>query len=398
MSVAFGLLYRSCTRLIIACIQMAVCCMDNFPSEIIDYLLVDAWHIENSDRIQSVLWSKRLVRGSLDKVFQLSRRMSTLGQTINTDLIHDILEGLEGLLNRFLDSTQIIIDDVCKLLINQEADIEYRDRFSGDTVLFVAAEGDGNISLKLMPVLSRLGADYSAVDYKGRTPLHLALKPSRSYTARPLRRQSLEKKLVHLLQAGCLIHAVDNSGRTPTDVARKWRRTKAWEAALEVVGKLDCARSKCQCEIVVRLPQAFREGFTLVTKDRDRHATDICRRQRIPNLAMQLCRHSVMGLRSTRTRTSMSITIGGSTCDAFNIPSALIIRRIMRIFSKTLKGPGETETSMKMPGYPRTKTMIETKILTYTRLIMRIKTQTWTATKKITKTPTPAETNTKPPI
>ena len=161
---------------------MAVCCMDIFPSEILNYLLVDAWDIENSNRIQSVLWSKRLFRGSLDTVFQLSRRMSALGQTINTDLIHDILEDLDRLLNR-LDSAQIIIDDVCKLLINQGADIEYRDPFSEETVLLVAAEGDGNISLKLMPVLSRLGADYSVVDYKGRTPLHLALKPSRSYTA-----------------------------------------------------------------------------------------------------------------------------------------------------------------------------------------------------------------------
>ena len=258
MSIALGLMYRNCTKLTIDCIQMAVCCMDNFPSEILDYLLVDAWDIENSNRLQSVLWSKRLFRGSLDTVFQLSRRMSALGQTINTDLIHDILEGLDRLLNCFLDSAQIIIDDVCKLLINQEADIENRDPFSEETVLLVAAEGDGNISLKLMPVLSRLGADYSVVDYKGRTPLHLALKPSRSYTARPLRRPSLEKKLVHLLQAGCLIHAVDNYGRTPTDVARKWRRTQAWEAALEVVGKLDCARSKCQCETIVRLPQASR--------------------------------------------------------------------------------------------------------------------------------------------
>ena len=256
MSGALSLLCRNCTRLIIGFIKMAVCCMDIFPSEILNYLLVDAWDIENSNRIQSVLWSKRLFRGSLDTVFQLSRRMSALGQTINTDLIHDILEDLDRLLNR-LDSAQIIIDDVCKLLINQGADIEYRDPFSEETVLLVAAEGDGNISLKLMPVLSRLGADYSVVDYKGRTPLHLALKPSRSYTARPLRRPSLEKKLVHLLQAGCSIHAVDNYGRTPTEVARKWRRTKAWEAALEVVGKLDCARSKCQCEIVVcyhRLP------------------------------------------------------------------------------------------------------------------------------------------------
>ena len=139
------------------------------------------------------------------------------------------------------------------------ADIEYRDTFRKGTALLVTAEGDNFTSSRMLPVLLRFDADYSAVDYKGRGSLHLALKPAREYSNRyeRLHSRDLRDKLVCLLQAGCSIHAADNCGRTPTDVARKWGRSKAWKAALQEVGKLECARADCRCEIIVRFTPVF---------------------------------------------------------------------------------------------------------------------------------------------
>lgn len=241
---------------------MAVYLVDHWPSKIIDYLLVDAWDIENSVGLQLILWHIQLGRsrlynclgsGDLDLFFQLSRRISTSGQVIEANLIHDIVE--TSPFNSLPPPEEIRnYNDICKFLINQGADIECRDSPRMETALLVAAEVDSIISLRMMRALLWLNADYSAVDYKGRGPLHLALKPSRLWDEdQRLHSRALKDKLVHLLQAGCSIHAIDHYGRTPTDVARKWRRTKTWEAALREVGKLECGRSECQCEIIVRL-------------------------------------------------------------------------------------------------------------------------------------------------
>ena len=241
---------------------------DGLASKIIDYLLVDAWDIENSAALQSLLMDHLFHRyyihdnvwtsEGIDQLFQLFRRMSAVGQAIEANLIHDIIR---------ISTSKIVgppaelnYNDNIEFPINEGADIECRDSFRKETAFLVVAEVDKVMSLKLMPILLRFGADYSAVDYKGRGPLHLALKPSRQYRymgGGPLRSRTLKDKLVYLLQAGCSAHAVDNYGRTPTYVARKWRRTKAWEAALRKAGKLECGRSECQCEITVRLPQAL---------------------------------------------------------------------------------------------------------------------------------------------
>ena len=279
MSIALSLLCWICTRLIIAGIQMALNFVDHWPSKIIDYLLVDAWDIENSARLQLILWHSLSYASfwynnwgsrDLDPFFQLSRRISTSGQVIEANLIHDIVE--TSPFNSISPLEELNYNDLCKFLINQGADIECRYSPHMETALLVAAEVDSIISLRMMPALLWLNADFRAVDYKGRGPLHLALKPSRIYTDvyQRLHFRALKDKLVHLLQAGCSIHAIDLYGRTPTDVARKWRRTKTWRAALQEVGKLACGKSECQCEIIVRLPQALRlseESFTRVTKD-----------------------------------------------------------------------------------------------------------------------------------
>ncbi|KAK0512874.1 hypothetical protein JMJ35_004891 [Cladonia borealis] len=222
-------------------------------TKIIDYLLVDAWDIENSDEIHLAFLRRFLdfswVSGDLDLFIQLSRRISALGQVIHAELIHDFFR-----LSRyftFSPKAESIYDVLFQFLTNQGADIEHRDSFREETALLVAAEVDNLINLYMMPVLLRFGADYSAVDYKGRGPLHLALKPARrDHPGTRLHHRALKEKLVLLLQAGCSIHAIDHYGRTPTDVARKYRRTSSWKAALREVGKLECGKSECRCEII----------------------------------------------------------------------------------------------------------------------------------------------------
>ena len=257
---------------------MALHFVDHLPSKIIDYLLVDAWDIENSFELQFILWYDLLNRSSLyadlDLLFQLSRRISTSGQVIGANLIHYIFRYSPFSIVSRLEEPNY--NDLFKFLINQGADIECRNSFRRETVLLVVAEVDSIISLRMMPAFLRFDPDYLEVDYKGRGPLHLALKPSRrgDVFIERVHCQALKEKLVHLLQAGCSIHAIDHYGRTPTDVARKWRRTRLWEAALQEVGKLECGRSECQCEINVRWPQSihlFKERFTLVTKDWQTH-------------------------------------------------------------------------------------------------------------------------------
>ena len=246
--------------LIIAVMQMALFWAVHFRGKIIEYLLVDAWDIENCAIFQFFFWRNFLESvsalsdswrsGDLDVSLQLSRRVSALGQVIHADIIHDIVRA--STYCTFSTPAVSIYDDLFKFFINQGAEIECRGTFSEETALLVVAELDNIESLEMMPVLLRLDADYSAVDYKGRGPLHLALKQSRFYTQN-LHSRTLKKKLIHLLRAGCSIHAIDHYGRTPTDVARKWGRTKAWKAALQELGKMECATLDCQCEIIVRL-------------------------------------------------------------------------------------------------------------------------------------------------
>ena len=270
MSIALSVLHRICTMLIIAGIQMAVYWADHLPSKIIDYLLVDAWDIDNSDELQVAFWCNIfdfggyfdiVVSEDLDLIFQLSRRISALGQVIQANLIHEIIRD-----SSVLPPEEFNYNDLLKFLINQGSDIECRDSYRDETALLVVAEVDTFKSLGMMPVLLRLDADYSAVDYKGRGPLHLSLKPSRFYTYKDprLHSRALKEKLVLLLQAGCSIHAIDHYGRTPADVARRWRRTKAWEAALQEVGKLECGRSECQCQIIVRLSPCLHFPYSVL--------------------------------------------------------------------------------------------------------------------------------------
>ncbi len=265
MSIALSLLWRICIKLIIAGIQMALFWINGLPSKIIDYLLVDAWDIENSLDLQSTLWKDRaegLAPGDIDLSIQVSRRLSALGQIIEADLIHGIVRENPS---SILSSKELNYNDMCKFFINQGANIECRDTFRMETALLVTAELDNFESLKMMLALLWLNADLSAVDYKGRGPLHLALKPSRLYGGgQRLHSRALKDKLVHLLQAGCSIHAIDHYGWTPTDVARKWRRTKAWEAALQELGKLECERSECKCEIIVRLSPGLRFPYSVL--------------------------------------------------------------------------------------------------------------------------------------
>ena len=266
MLIIASILHRICTLLIFADFQLALHWQHHHTGSTIDYLvdyvLVNAWDLESEYDLPHLLYGKLVLSDGwtsrdLDLFCNYCRRMSALGQGIQADEIHNILQSLHFGGVPYPMPKQPNYGDVFKFLINQGADIEYSDSVHMETALLVAAELDCEMSPRVIQELLQLDADNSAVDYKGRGPLHLTLKPSRIFNVKDLCSslpRIIEDKSVHLLQAGCSVHAVDNYGRTPTDVAQKWKRTKAWEAALQEVGKLECARSKCQCEIIVRLP------------------------------------------------------------------------------------------------------------------------------------------------
>lgn len=273
MSIALSALHRICTLLIIAGFQMALY-WGSHISKVVEYLLVDAWDIENSYSLHTLFWYKPWwydPGGSrdLEPFFRFSKRLSALGQDIQADDIHNLVQRVPFGRITYPTSEAPNYSGYFKFLISQGADIEYRDPNSRKTALLVAAEGDDDISLNWMQELLWLDADYSAVDYKGRGPLHLTLEPCRweyLLDVGPTAIRCMKDKLVRLLQAGCSIHAVDNYGRTPTDVARYWGRTRTWEAALQEVGKLECARSECQCEVTVSLPRLSEKGSRLIRK------------------------------------------------------------------------------------------------------------------------------------
>ena len=281
MSITVRVLHWICTLLIFVGFQMALYWQHfNTGSTVdylVDYVLVNAWDIESVYDLPRLLYGKLALYDDwtsrdLDLFFHYSRRMSALGQDIQADEIHNILQSIYCAEIPYPMPKQPNYGNIFKFLINQGADIECRDSVHMETALLVAAESDYEMSLGVIQELLWLDADDSAVDYKGRGPLHLTLKPSRIFAVKDLRSsffRVIKDKSVHLLQTGCSIHAVDNYGRTPTDVARIWRRTKPWEAALQEIGKLECARSKCQCEIIVSLPRLTavpRRGLRLLRK------------------------------------------------------------------------------------------------------------------------------------
>ena len=171
---------------------------------------------------------------------QASVKALELGQTLD----HDFFELLPA---HGMPTDSLANDEqneyLCKTLeffIKQGLSIESRNDLYGETPLLSIAEADTWFSVAWLCILLEYGADITAVDYKGRGPLHLTLKRCRSGTETLLPLSFMMKeKLILLLRAGCSIHSVDDYGRTPNDQARETSVKYIWMSALEETGMLD---------------------------------------------------------------------------------------------------------------------------------------------------------------
>lgn len=137
-------------------------------------------------------------------------------------------------------------------------DIESKRHYTNETPLLSMARKFQIVPPTVLRALLYCGVDVSAVDYKGRGLLHLALMRNRR---RQLSFEWLKRKIVLLLRAGCSIYAVDDFGRTPTDLARETCVSIIWKRALGEVGMLDEETKRLILDMVCRaIHHALREA------------------------------------------------------------------------------------------------------------------------------------------
>lgn len=136
-----------------------------------------------------------------------------------------------------------LIIETCGFLVGHGANIECKDLY-GETALLKAARSNLESNPSWIRGHLQCRADFAAVDFKERGPLHLTLRYSKGpfptdYWRVFISWDGLKAKLVDLLRAGCPIHSVDERGRTPTDFARGLNLKDVWESALREADKLD---------------------------------------------------------------------------------------------------------------------------------------------------------------
>lgn len=239
------------TPLTFAIIQMAA--WYGSSGNILDYLLQIVGDSVDISDLQRWIWaafiyernylSRRCMKRDLQSYFNISRRAIDLEQPLDDVLIFQFISNDVAIveLRSNLDWRECL--EICEFLVGHGVNIECKDLLGG-TPLLTAARSNLKNSLGWIWALLQLGADFSAVDYKGRGLLHLSLRYSRCPFPTWLRCNyiswiGLQLKLVELLKAGCQTHAVDNRGRTPTDFARGMSLKNVWLSALKEVNMLD---------------------------------------------------------------------------------------------------------------------------------------------------------------
>ena len=179
------------------------------------------------------------IRGDLQSYVDLFRRAINIKQALDEGFVINVLIEDSGYVQLLLLDRRIS-SAAYDLLDGDGAKIECKDRWV-ETPLLEVARSNFKDSPNWTWALLQCGADILAVDFKERGPLHLSLRYSRGCCCRQysISWVDLQAKLVHLLRAGCQIHAVDNRGRSPTDYARGLNLKNVWISALKEVAMLD---------------------------------------------------------------------------------------------------------------------------------------------------------------
>ena len=182
------------------------------------------------------------MRVDLQPYIELFRRAFDVKQALDDGFDVKVFSEDNGCM-QLLQLDRRITFDIYDFLTGDGAKIECTDRW-GETPLLEMAKSNFEDTPNWTWALLQCGADILAVDFKERGPLHLSLRYSRGSCCRQYSQYSiswvgLQAKLVHLLRAGCPIHAVDDRGRSPTDYARSLNLKNVWVSALREVKMLD---------------------------------------------------------------------------------------------------------------------------------------------------------------
>ena len=210
--------------------------------EITQYLLRGAWDIENSNNLQSIIWDtieppERRTKEYFETRYVVSKWVRELREGLDDEFFSDNTP-YAYVLSMHMDAESL--RERLRFFLSVGMNLESRAHSSGETLLlYVAGEGYPS-SVTSLRVLLELGADYTATDYTGRGPLHLALPieflpRNMSYVEYSHWSLFRVEKLVLLLRAGCSVNAIDHYGRTPGDMAREIGLENVWMSALQEV-------------------------------------------------------------------------------------------------------------------------------------------------------------------
>ena len=179
------------------------------------------------------------MRDDLQSHIEMFRRAINIKQALDDGFVINVFSEDNGCM-QLLQLDRQIPFDIYDLPSGDGANIKWKDRWY-ETPLLEMARSKFEDSPSWTCALLQCGADIFAVDFKERGPLHLSLRYSRGSCCirYSISWVDLQAKLVHLLRAGCQIHAVDNRGRSPTDYARGLNLKNVWVSALREVGMLD---------------------------------------------------------------------------------------------------------------------------------------------------------------
>ena len=179
------------------------------------------------------------MRSDLESYVKLFKRAINIKQALDDGFFINVFSEDNGCIQVLLVDRRIP-SGVYDFLTGDGAKIECKEPWGGTPLLEMARSNLEDVPNWTCALL-QCGADILAVDYKERGPLHLSLRYSRGSCCRQysISWVDLQAKLVHLLRAGCQIHAVDNRGRSPTDYARGLNLKNVWISALKEVDMLD---------------------------------------------------------------------------------------------------------------------------------------------------------------
>ena len=215
--------------------------------DIIQYLLKQAWDIENSNNLQRLIWGHIITSNSkaleqFEGRYEISKKVLELGQNFDDGFFETLCDyGIlgSGLLSKQIDSQAL--RKYLRFFISNGMDLEEADSLFDETPLLYVARIHTKPSVMWLRAILEHGANLTATNYAGKGALHLVFGQwiDSSWMPNGDKTRLLHTKLVLLLRAGCSVTAIDLDGRTPDYYAKTRGKEDVWMSALQEVGISD---------------------------------------------------------------------------------------------------------------------------------------------------------------